>query len=549
MARGGVRALASRLLRAAVSIAPPRAAEWGRAILAELDHVEGDWAALAWALGGTGVLARQALLSALFPSLTDKVRASGEKFFAKETPMRKSTRIAAAACLAASLLFFAAPTFRGALQFTVGQWRALGTSLRGGIVNAWPDGPDYASVVEQARKNHDAHALAFVALHRYRADAAPLADEAVSLDPQLTWIYAGIVGRRDASGDETRIARLKQFDPQNGMPYIVEANTLIFRDRINGMSVFYGSVTDLLWLNAMSAAFQSPTVDTYKDRITALDRDVEVRYGLDDPSETDNEYGLVSGFHPALSNVGSYTRLLLRSGDDLAARGDIVGAERQYKLATGFGEKLQASSRMTVFVAGLLQTPYTHLATFYEKQGDHSQAARYSELAGAMDRTLQNDLATRRRAYDNPSATGRALAMAIAGVVMLLAIAGVLLSVVLTVAKSLTLAPRKLRFDGIAGGIGLISTVGLFLSSATVYLIYRSYVLAMHDYFRDGDAEHLRAIMVFTNNVRYGTMQPLYGHGTFPEYFYGTVIVACAAALIFAIARYFWQAPRPLPTA
>jgi hypothetical protein len=60
--------LAACLLRAGIRLAPGEAREWGNAMLGELRHIEGNWAAAAWALGGAGVLAKQALVAFLLPA-------------------------------------------------------------------------------------------------------------------------------------------------------------------------------------------------------------------------------------------------------------------------------------------------------------------------------------------------------------------------------------------------------------------------------------------------------------------------------------------------
>lgn len=57
---GTPRKWARALLRWALRIAPANSREWAEAMLAELDYVEGDWAALWWALGGVTVLAQRA---------------------------------------------------------------------------------------------------------------------------------------------------------------------------------------------------------------------------------------------------------------------------------------------------------------------------------------------------------------------------------------------------------------------------------------------------------------------------------------------------------
>jgi len=83
------RRIAAFLLQSAISIAPPHTLDWGHAMLAELHHVQGNWAALLWSLGSAGVLAKHALLSLIFPSRNRSTIPSGGALFSKEGHMRK----------------------------------------------------------------------------------------------------------------------------------------------------------------------------------------------------------------------------------------------------------------------------------------------------------------------------------------------------------------------------------------------------------------------------------------------------------------------------
>jgi hypothetical protein len=47
-----IRSFAVRTLDAVIRRAPPEIREWGTAMLREMDYIESDWEALAWALGG-----------------------------------------------------------------------------------------------------------------------------------------------------------------------------------------------------------------------------------------------------------------------------------------------------------------------------------------------------------------------------------------------------------------------------------------------------------------------------------------------------------------
>lgn len=183
-----IRSIATVLLHAAAKIAPPQALEWAHAMAAELHHIEGDWSALAWSIGSAGVLAKHAIFDLFVPNHA----LSEPNFFVKVKPVRKNRAIAAALCIAASLLFFAAPTFREAFQLSVIQWRGLlRAAFQTGYVS-FDSGFDYQSLAQHAQANGDAEGLAFAALHgRYdRNREAKWADEAVSMEPQLTWIYA-----------------------------------------------------------------------------------------------------------------------------------------------------------------------------------------------------------------------------------------------------------------------------------------------------------------------------------------------------------------------
>jgi hypothetical protein len=57
---GTPRNFAIKLLRATIRLTPLQSREWASAMLRELDFIEGDWAALFWALGSVGAIFRHA---------------------------------------------------------------------------------------------------------------------------------------------------------------------------------------------------------------------------------------------------------------------------------------------------------------------------------------------------------------------------------------------------------------------------------------------------------------------------------------------------------
>jgi hypothetical protein len=58
---GAVRNLAAKLLRVSLRLAPEASRAWAEAMLHELDYIDGEWAALFWALGGTTAIFRHCL--------------------------------------------------------------------------------------------------------------------------------------------------------------------------------------------------------------------------------------------------------------------------------------------------------------------------------------------------------------------------------------------------------------------------------------------------------------------------------------------------------
>jgi hypothetical protein len=259
------RRVAIALLRFAIWIAPHDTHDWGHGMLSELNHVEGNWSALIWALGGTGVLAKHAMLALILPGTHRRTVSTASELFTKEPTMRKTTLTAIAACVIASLLFFLAPTFRQAFHVSLAQWHDV-FHVKESFGNLTPD-PELDALAKKAEQNHDAEALAFVAArHPDELQRVRFADEAVRLNPSLTWVYAINGALELSSSGIERLSTLKQWDPQNALPHLFAAQKI-------GVTVMQnkefpqGKVeSNPAWEKEMAAAFQSPKLDTYLDR-------------------------------------------------------------------------------------------------------------------------------------------------------------------------------------------------------------------------------------------------------------------------------------------
>ena len=449
----------------------------------------------------------------------------------------------------ACLLFFAVPAYRQAFQIAVApQWQGLISVLFG--ERAYHGPLSYsARVAEQARKSHDAEGLAFAAAHHWTPDSAGLAEEAVRLDPKLTWIYAfvgnrnWIVNRGWPASEIEGVSKLEHFDPQNALPHLILAQQAV------GGKYSGAEMSNPAWQNAMAAAFASSKLDTYGDRLKELDHKVALRYGLDDPQEAGREYegdSVRSGTLAAAGSPDDYAKLLVNAGDALAARGDHRSAARQYLVAAHFGEMVQPreqrspeGSMRSVIASTLLQGPYHHLAILYEKQGDKEQAQFFADLAARADQVRQDGSVSswyyRQEVAGGVDTGWNAQLAGLSGIVMFFCAGAVLMCVIVTIARSGSIQPGKLRASSITMALGYGGVFGLLLASITLYLSYRPYAEIVRAYVRDGDPSRLFTLNVFFIH--------LYGEAfrSFPEYFWTGVITLGVVVLVFMAVRLISQ--------
>jgi hypothetical protein len=331
------RRIAALLLRFAIWITPHDTLDWGHAMLAELHHVQGDWAALLWSLGSAGVLAKHALLSLIFPSRNRPTIPSGGELFSKEGPMRKPALAVTAACVIASLLFFVAPVFRQAFRVSLLQWQTVLKTDHSRL------SPELQSIAKKAEEDRDAEAMAFVAFHHPQSfEAARLADEAVRLDPNLTWVYA-IVAVRWASFPEIGrwVPALERFDPQNALPHLITAEKIDIDQVLGGNVRHRAEDKPPAWQSTMAAAFESEKLDTYSAQRKELDRRVSIRYHVGDPELIAGDawwfYGLPSY---SVGDAYLYAELVLASAQVLEAQGNTKAASEKYLAIAHFGRLL-----------------------------------------------------------------------------------------------------------------------------------------------------------------------------------------------------------------
>ena len=550
------RTLAILLLRFAIWIAPHDTLDWGRGIESELIHVEGNWAALIWAVGGAGVLAKHAMLALILPSNHRRTVASASELFAKEIPMRKATLTATALCVAASLLFFLALVFRQAFQVSLAQWHDV---LH--INQRWQGpGPDseLAALAKKAEQNHDAEALAFVAMRHWDpSESVRLAEEAVHVDPDLTWVYGFIAAQYSSFPQFDRwVSDLEKYDPQNAFPYFIVAEKIDIAEvghRTKPPTVFARGITfeprnyeSPVWRTAMAVAFLSPKLDTYRDRVKALDRKILQRYHVDDPFQVlTDEYSWWSGL-PSYSSQDSslYAQSILEAGEALESHGDREGALRKYSAVARFVQMMGSADAF--WIQRVDQQAYQRLASLSEQSGNKEQAQLYTELAYRADQMQKAEMTSMRSRFSGGSDVSEwnSFLVRVSGIVLLFSF-GLLLACALgIIVRGKSLWPSTLRPSPLTLALGFVGAIGALLSSAVLYADYRPYAEIFQRFVSKGDESSLPQLSNFLG----ATQLPLGTSSYLGEYdavfqFWGIVTVVCALAILIAVFRHFQHRP------
>ncbi len=534
------RTAAIALLRFAIWIAPHDTLDWGHAMLNELNHVEGNWSALIWSLGGAGVLAKHAIVALILPGSHRRTVSTASELFEKEGPMRKPALAIIVSCVVASLLFFLAPVFRQAFGVSLLQWQAL---LHAGEYAR--EVPGLQEIQRLAERNQDAEGLAFVAVrHQNASESARLADEAVRLDPKLVWVYGPVASTYSSLPqiDDHWVSELKKFDPENALPYFIAAEKIdideVLRERIP-RSVQEKSIP---WRAALASAFQSPKLDDYGNRLEALDRRVFQRYHIENPS-------LLSSY--AWPHLPSYTAAdsdcyaqgFIAEAKSLEAKGDRQGATARYLTVIRFGDVI--GHQVNWWLREEVGNAYAGLGSLAEKEPRPEEARLYASLSAQKREPWPSRLELRRwRFFEDPAirwnahlATNSGLALIFSG--------GLLLSCIVAV----IVRHRSLRFSSLRPSswtlaLGLGSSLILALSSVLLYLSYRPYAQIFRGFVDHGDDRSLADLVTFVDDAHVP-----FGFGGWLSMswaafgFWVVVAAACLLALAIAVLRHLQTRP------
>ncbi len=497
------RKFAVMLVRAGIWVAPHGAREWGEAILGELGCAASDWEALRWAFGGALVLAESRLEAIVFGSNEQSKDANGASGLKREGLMRKIAFATVGLCAAAMALIFVAPAGRQAIRVSMAQWQNV--FFAAGQHEAISQAARLDALAERAKASHDAEGIAFVALHHPDgAQVVRLADQAVAMDPRLTWIYAVAATNDPYLPTDAWADKLRSYDPQNALPNFLTTETIDMELVGRGKQIDSTSDGGAEWTAAMEQAFESPKLDTYADRFMELDRTVMQRYGWNDPTVLRTEYGYVmptygAGTLPsyAVYNAAIYANSVMQQGKTQEAAGERAKAKETYAAVARFAEMFTAIHARTRM--GLVQREaYERLSALSATDGETSQAALYAVNAREVDQRIEKEKQRLEWEFALEGTIARgANVVKVAGFVAALSVGVLAILAIVLIARLLMSGWAAFRVSRMAANLGAVAAAAFLASTATIYFAYRPYAEMLQGYIETGDVSKFAELHAF----------------------------------------------------
>lgn len=377
------------LLGCAVRYWPEETRAWGMALAAETDETASTLEALRWSWGGIMLFARSVVASASTwlklpagASLPGKAEPSG-------TPvLPRRSRLFTAGALVAAVFVLLLPLGRQARTMVGDSWNEFRLSAS--------ERRELDKLAARAEKENDAATLAFVALRvddpgRYSA----LADRAVSLNPDLVWIYGAGHNHwaRLTAPEQQGLESLRVSDPDNAVPVLLAADAVAqrsldeedkHRSRAVNREVLLASNSD--WMALMETAFIKPRYDSYEQRHAQLISRVWNRERYLSPSVVIE--GLWARAIPNLLNQRVFSNIQIREAEKAAAAGDWNKAERLLGEVESFGERVAAanSTKIEKLIGLAIERDANHARVkLYTGAGQTAEAQKAGLLIQQID--------------------------------------------------------------------------------------------------------------------------------------------------------------------
>ena len=336
-----------KMLHGLLCWTPARFREWGTAMAAELEAIDHPVELLHWSLGCVGIILRQAIWNICLGACC------GAWFWitAKEEGISvRNARMIAVSALLIALGFFLAPSFRQGMSVAADTLDYASWSHRDNSTGERE--PERLRI--NAERERDARMLAYLAIHEDRLDlAAQDADHAVAIDPRWTWVYYVLIYRGTKNWSsrpnlQTAVwaKKLREWDPQNAVNYLVDAETnyriternqVLDEKRSRGRYVRYVDqrTGNRPWMEMMARAFDAPKYNSYFQERFDLERDVARQLGSDRPLRL--TISMMSHPLPSVIGCSRYERFILSNATNPP---DLV---QQTRRVIAFGERMMAA--------------------------------------------------------------------------------------------------------------------------------------------------------------------------------------------------------------
>jgi tetratricopeptide (TPR) repeat protein len=537
---------ARRVLAYAVRYWPEENRAWGLALAAEIDETGNVFETVRWSLGGVMLFTRSVLSSAwkwmklpaggALPGGVDGPKGSS-------LPPRRS-RVFTAAVLAAAALLLALPEGREAIRTVGASWHEYQQS--------GSDARTLEQLADRAEKEKDASTLAFVALStRDPKRAEELIERAVALDPQLVWVYGSRNHRADYDPPQTEwLARLHAADPDNAVPYLLEAyaldpssNRTLYQHGAPKDADFEAVESDSKWMALMERAYDAPRYDSYFQSHYRLTRAVWNREKNLSPAIVLS--GLWSQAIPNLLNLRMFADVEIHEAQKARASGDLKRTESLLAEVDTFGIGMADGSATDIekLIAWVLsRNANKEMAVLYSSSGKTEDERRVTARLDQIEERVKEMRLLHNPATSAGAQTFRRKAILVQGFGTLAVVAGF---AALAAILLLELFPRRIRS---AKPIWRRAASLVADYAPAVVLIACSAFLVSFLPFQSVIAEYRGSNYVLPNEER--LMDAMWGLFEIPQYVTGVnaavstwtfVTVALSALLLFVLVRGFYR--------
>ncbi len=386
--------------------------------------------------------------------------------------------------LIALAAFFMLPSVHEGFGAVLQSWHAYTNAQRA----------DYQRMAREAEANHDARTLAYLSSRMDTLEEdARLSNEAVAMDPSLTWIYAkggsswySYYGVPQKNG---WAQRLEASDPGNAATYLVEAT--IRSNDLRRQLNYPGPESkmdeklfqDPVWRGAMEKAFAAPRYDSYFDRMIALEQSVLKAHNMRKPQDV--AIGISRIYPFGLWDAQSYSDLLLAQAKEALQKGDTAGAIHLAWIAAHFAERTRDnldSELVHRTTERMLLHDYQFLQPL-EASAGHTDVAKLLAIQNEAFARKISDKSRSRLMWYFRAVDSTGIALHSAGLGITLFGGAVILAAMFLFAARFASGLRAGRLYRWACNCGRFAPVCLAASIALMAATYAAYLDTVKDYF------------------------------------------------------------------